>query len=95
MALNSVNVGNEFCGVIGKVGSKRADQYSEGSAGPERIPSFVRRHAVDCSCRTVARRYPELCRLFGQEEEPGAEETKETAEIANAFFARRIRSHHV
>ena len=61
----------------------------------ERIPSFVRGHAIDCSCRMVARRYPELYRLFGQEEEPGAEETKEMAQIVNAFFAQRIRNRHV
>lgn len=59
----------------------------------ERVPSFVRKHATACSCKMIARDYPELYEAFSGEQPPGEEEKKMMSGIINDIFEKRMNKH--
>lgn len=60
----------------------------------ERIPSFVREHAEECSCQLIAREHPDLLEIFSKEEEPDEDAKRQMSEIVNKIVAERIENHH-
>lgn len=66
-------------------------------ASPEiadRIPSFTRKHAIACSCRLIARDYPELYQAFAGEEEPDDEIKGRMARILDDILVQRSARRH-
>lgn len=56
----------------------------------ECIPSFVREHAEACSCKRIKREFPELYRLFTQEDDPDEKTLARMSEIINTIIEERI-----
>ncbi len=70
-----------------------ADERITALADPDsiaQIPSFLRKHAIECSCRLISRNYPDIYKVFSGDDEPDDESKQQMKEIINEMIAKRI-----
>lgn len=61
----------------------------------ERIPSFVRKHAIDNTCQLIAREFSEIYEVFSMIEEPDEDAKNQMSLIVNDIFIERMNKHHM
>lgn len=61
----------------------------------DRIPSFVRKHATERSCKLIEREFPDIYEMFSRENEPDDEAKRQMSLIVNDIFAERLARHHL
>lgn len=73
-----------------------ADERIIALADPDsiaQIPSFLRKHAMECSCRLIARDYPDIYIVFSGDVEPDDESKLQMKTIINDIIAKRIENY--
>lgn len=60
----------------------------------ERIPSFVRNHAISKTCQLIAREFPEIYAEF-EKSEVSADAQEQMRKIVNDIFEERMAKHHM
>ena len=73
-----------------------ADERIIALADPDsiaQIPSFLRKHAVECSCRLIARDHPDIYTAFSADTEPDENITEQAKVLINEVIAKRIKDH--
>lgn len=61
----------------------------------ERIPSFVKGHAMKATCGLISKQFPEIYDAFSQETEPSVEATSQMSLIVNDIFEQRMAKHNL
>ena len=61
----------------------------------ERIPSFVKGHAMKATCGLIAKQFPEIYDVFSQEGEPTEDATSQMSLIVNDIFKERMAKHNL
>lgn len=59
----------------------------------ERIPSFVREHAIGSTCKVVAREFPAIYEVFSRDEEPSDNARQQMEFIVNEVFREHMGKH--
>ena len=73
-----------------------ADERIIALADPDsiaQIPSFLRKHAIECSCRLIARDHPDIYEAFSGDGEPDDEAKLQMQTIINDIITDRIKNH--
>lgn len=61
----------------------------------ERIPSFVKGHAMKATRGLIARQFLEIYAAFSQEDEPSEDATSQMSLIVNDIFKERMAKHNL
>lgn len=73
-----------------------ADERITALADPDsiaQIPSFLRKHAIECSCRLISRNYPDIYKVFSGDDEPDDESKQQMKTIIIDIINDRIKNH--
>lgn len=61
----------------------------------ERIPSFIKDHAMKATCKLISKQFPEIYDAFSQEAEPSEDATSQMSLIVNDIFEERMAKHNL
>lgn len=61
----------------------------------ERIPSFIKGHAMKATCGLISKQFPEIYDAFSQETEPSEDATSQMSLIVNDIFKERMAKHNL
>lgn len=59
----------------------------------EKIPKMFRKHAIEGTCKKIARENAELYAAF-ENGHPNDEQKQQMAELVNGIFEQRMKKHH-
>lgn len=61
----------------------------------ERIPSFVRDHAITGACSLISREFSGIYEVFSREEEPAEDAREQMRLIVNDIYRERMAKHNL
>ena len=70
-----------------------ADERITALADPDsiaQIPSFLRKHAFECSCKLIAREHPDIYEAFSSDAEPDNGSKSQMKALIDDIIAKRL-----